>query len=90
MNSNIKKEVLKLARELVSVENVVRLIELVLDHQDYEMGEKLLDIARSGRHDGDHHKAWVIQEMVKEFMGWSENQLQKWIDDLDWEKGIPP
>lgn len=62
--------------------------------------EKALDIAwRYAQIDGDHHKMWVIDQMVRVLCGNNE-EYGKWIaayeaplDDGDyyiWDKGIAP
>lgn len=52
---------------------------------------------RYGGTDGDHHKAWVIDQMVRELTG---PQYLRWVrracagedgpDTYEWDEGIPP
>ena len=62
--------------------------------------EKALRIAWSyGQIDGSHHKAWVIDQMVRELCGTNE-EYEKWIDAYEapvgyedyykWDIGIAP
>lgn len=60
--------------------------------------EKALEIAlRYGGIDGDHHKAWVIDQMVRVLTG---DGYTQWVTDAcdgedgpetySWDVGIPP
>ena len=62
--------------------------------------EKALNIAWSyGQIDGNHHKTWVIDQMVRALCG-TEKEYKKWIeayevpldddDYYEWETGIAP
>ena len=62
--------------------------------------EKALRIAWSyGQIDGDHHKTWVIDQMVRELCG-TEEEYKKWVDLYEapvgyedyykWDVGIAP
>ena len=62
--------------------------------------EKALDIAWTyGQTDGDHHKMWVIDQMVRVLCG-SEEKYKKWVseytepledgDYYKWDCGINP
>ena len=62
--------------------------------------QKALDIAfQYGQIDGDHHKAWVIDQMVRVLLG-DIGSYAKWIkdyeydeetgDEYEWEAGIAP
>jgi hypothetical protein len=42
--------------------------------------------ARYGQIDGAHHKAWVIDQMVRALLG---DQYAAWVSD-DWDEGIAP
>jgi hypothetical protein len=57
-----------------------------------------LDIAESfGQIDGDHHKTWVIDQMVRKLLG---NQYEAWRapyedgedgpNTYEWDEGIAP
>ena len=52
-----------------------------------------LDVAfQYGQIDGDHHKAWVIDQMVREITG---DAYSDWIaaavsDGHTWDAGVPP
>lgn len=60
---------------------------------------KALDIAyRYGQMDGDHHKTWAIDQMVRALTG---PFYEKWVDifnagnppgehDYNWDVGTPP
>ena len=62
--------------------------------------EKALDIAWTyGQTDGDHHKMWVIDQMVRALCG-SEEKYKKWVNEYTepledgdyykWDCGINP
>jgi len=62
--------------------------------------KKALDIAlRYGGIDGDHHKAWVIDQMVRALLV-TKPAYKKWVkeacdgedgqDTYDWDTGIIP
>lgn len=48
-----------------------------------------------GQIDGDWHKAWVIDRMVRALCG-SEEEYKKWVDEYtedgeyEWDTGIAP
>lgn len=47
-----------------------------------------------GHIDGDHHKAWVIDQMVRALLGTRDRYVQ-WVleyegEDYDWGTGIAP
>jgi len=50
----------------------------------------LNNLAQLGVYDGAHHKDWVIQEMWRTAMGWTEEELQMQLDMLGWERGVSP
>ena len=47
---------------------------------------------RYGQIDGAHHKAWVIDQMVRELLGagYEEWVLEYEGEDYDWDEGIAP
>lgn len=60
--------------------------------------KKALDFAyKYGGIDGDHHKAWVIDQMVRALLG---SDYEQWVLDAkegedgantyDWDEGIAP
>lgn len=62
--------------------------------------KKALRIAWSfGQIDGDHHKMWVIDQMVRELCG-NEEEYKKWVDIYEapvgyedyykWDAGVAP
>lgn len=62
--------------------------------------EKALRIAWSyGQIGGDHHKTWVIDQMVRELCG-NDEEYKKWVDAYEtplddddyyeWDTGIAP
>lgn len=62
--------------------------------------KKALRIAWSyGQIDGDHHKTWVIDQMVRELCG-NDKEYTKWVeayeaplddgDYYEWDTGIAP
>lgn len=69
--------------------------------ENEEKTSKALDIAfRYGQIDGGHHKAWVIDQMVRALCG-SDEEYQKWVkeycgpdpetgDEYLWDTGINP
>jgi hypothetical protein len=72
------------------------------DEHAKRIGEAL-DIAfRYSQIDGDHHKAWVIDQMVRKltkdhYNDWIKNYKGKYIKDdqyegpeYDWNEGIAP
>jgi hypothetical protein len=58
----------------------------------------LIIIERFGGIDGAHHKAWVIDQVVRALVG--AGQYDEWVrlmkagengpDTYDWDQGIPP
>lgn len=60
--------------------------------------KQALDVAhRYGGIDGEHHKAWVIDQMVRALTGggyaaWVERQKagEAGPDTYSWDEGIPP
>lgn len=65
---------------------------------DVEKIEKALETAlRFGGIDGDHHKAWVIDQMCRALLG---ERYEQWTRDAcdgedgpetyTWDEGIPP
>jgi len=60
--------------------------------------EKAIELAvRFGGIDGDHHKSWVIDQMVRVLAGPGYDELVKEACDgedgpntYDWDIGIPP
>lgn len=67
-----------------------------------ERVDKALELADSyGQIDGDHHKLWVIDQMVRALLG-SDAAYDAWVDmhkgpvnadgehDYDWDVGIAP
>ena len=62
---------------------------------DHERIAAALVIAmRYGQTDGSHHKAWVIDQMVRSLLGTSETYME-WVleyegEDYDWDVGIAP
>lgn len=60
--------------------------------------EDALEVARRhGGHDGEHHKAWVIDQMVRALLG---DRYEAWVadakagddgpDTYEWDEGIAP
>ena len=60
--------------------------------------EKALDVANNyGGIDGDHHKTWVIDQMVRALTG---DLYEKWVaehcagecgpDSYEWDTGVAP
>jgi transposase-like protein len=56
--------------------------------------KKALDLAfRYSQIDGDHHKAWVIDQMVRALTG---GEYDEWIkkykddDEYEWDEGVAP
>jgi hypothetical protein len=65
---------------------------------DREKIDAALEVAyRYGGTDGAHHKAWIIDQMVRAL---TENEYDHWVQErcdgeegpntYDWEEGIPP
>jgi hypothetical protein len=58
---------------------------------------KALDIAEDGAIDGDHHKMWVIDQMVRILAG---DDYEQWVRDFEagedgphtyyWDTGVAP
>lgn len=48
-----------------------------------------------GQIDGAHHKAWVIDQMVRKLLG-SDEAYQEWVatycgdDEYEWDTGVAP
>jgi hypothetical protein len=65
----------------------------VVDSQEstlLERVKKAVENAPLGQFDGAHHKDWVIQEMIKDLHGWSESQLLRWLNEVQWPRGVAP
>ena len=70
-----------------------------MDTQQRQRIEKALEIARDfGQIEGDHHRLWVIDQMVRALTG---NDYDQWVSHVsansvdpnmpyDWETGIAP
>lgn len=67
---------------------------------DAEKIEAALDlISRYGGIDGEHHKTWVLDQVVRTLLG-SDAEYQRWVVDQEagedgadtyaWDVGIPP
>ena len=69
-----------------------------LSKQLYDQIDQAIEIAvKYGSIDGDHHKAWVIDQMVRILAGDNYEQIVKDAcdgkygpDTYNWEVGIPP
>lgn len=48
-----------------------------------------------GQISGDHHKAWVIDTMVRALLGNNEEAYRAWVDEYEhggeysWDEGVP-
>lgn len=67
---------------------------------DTQKIEAALDlISRYGGIDGEHHKTWVLDQVVRMLLG-SDTEYQRWVvdqkagedgpDTYSWDVGIPP
>lgn len=60
---------------------------------DDEKIKQALEAAKDSQYDGEHHKMWVIDQMVRILSG--EN-YDKWVKEFcdgeegEWDIGIPP
>lgn len=74
--------------------------ELTLEIAEDRIQQALEVIYRCGQIDGDHHKAWVIDQVVKALMG-TEEDYEEWIADYEgdpddednyysWDAGTAP
>jgi hypothetical protein len=71
-------------REEPSEEQVVNALDIILQYGGIE---------------GDHHRAWVIDQVVRALLG-TEDEYQKWVknycdgedgpDTYGWDEGIAP
>jgi len=52
--------------------------------------KRALKVSELGVFDGAHHKDFVIQHMIKELEGFSEKKLNRFLKEVDWERGIAP
>jgi hypothetical protein len=48
------------------------------------------EITRYGSIDGDHHRSWLLQEVLAILSGWDATQRKKELKAMEWEPGIPP
>jgi hypothetical protein len=75
-------------------------LQRILDNMPTVESKEALDVAISfGQYDGDHHKAWVIDEMVRALLG-SKSDYEWFVDVYqmgedgphthDWKHGIAP
>ena len=56
-----------------------------------------LEVARYGTTDGDHHKMWVIDQMIRALL---DDKYEDWVtefcggedgpDTYEWDEGVPP
>jgi len=65
-------------------------------HED-RAADALEILIRYGQIDGDHHKAWVIDQAVRALSGGSYDRLIAWANDGEdgpetytWDLGTPP
>jgi hypothetical protein len=59
-----------------------------LDRKHTAIQNALVIARRYGWIDGDHHKAWVIDQMVRALTG---SEYATWIKrSVDWSEGIAP
>lgn len=71
---------------------------LFKEEQDYSkdiqsrIGRAIEVACRFGQIDGSHHKAWVIDQMVRELTGEKYAEVIKTScgDDYSWDEGIAP
>ena len=61
--------------------------------------DKTVELAQLGQYDGDHHKLWVIDQIVREVLG---EKYDEWVKEYEgpededgytewtWETGIAP
>ena len=57
--------------------------------------DKAVEVAlQYGRIDGDHHKTWVIDQMLRRLLGKDYNKIVNSPEDVKeygkWDKGIAP
>lgn len=58
--------------------------------------EALLIAYRYGQIEGDHHKAWVIDQMVRALLGGDPQAYLEWVAGYEedgefcWREGTPP
>lgn len=88
--NNLQKEIEKKEKRLN------RQLEL-LNKQEKQISQALETAFDYGQSDGEHHKAWVIDQMVRALTG---KKYDKWINDYmydeetrdsyTWDKGIAP
>ena len=52
--------------------------------------QEIIEMAALGQFDGSHHKDWALQQVIRIANGWSEETLQKHLEHIEWEPGIPP
>lgn len=63
--------------------------------EDFRIELALALAFRYGQIDGDWHKAWVIDQMVRALCG-SEEEYKEWVskytegDEYEWDTGIAP
>lgn len=88
----------------IALEKEIQIMELERQVAGYIDQEQTiagaLNIAYSdGQIDGDHHKTWVIDQMVRVLLG-SDEAYQRWVQNFEygedgektyeWEEGIAP
>ena len=61
------------------------------------IADALIIAMQHGMVEGQHHKMWVIDQMVRALLGDDPSDYQKWVDGYlaesqgeDWEEGVPP
>lgn len=50
---------------------------------------KAIEIAKDGQYDGEHHKTWVIDQMVRALTGDGYKAFVQSFDG-EWDEGTPP
>lgn len=63
-------------------------------HLPYNVGRAVALAIELGTYDGDHHKMWVIDQMLQELLGDDYQGFLDWYNSdeeySDWDQGIAP
>jgi hypothetical protein len=87
-----------------SKKNIEEIAEIIsfhdvrnVDETDEAIATALARILQSGGVDGDHHKAWVLDQVARILAGDAYPALVKYVKDGEdgpdtygWDEGIPP
>ncbi len=69
--------------------DIPRLIEALREAQE-QIRDAADLIDQYGRIDGDHHRSWLLQDALQILRKMTTNELENYLAETDWDRGIPP